>query len=207
MLPDSSRFAGLLVLVYFGLVVVFLSGLPKTAQVHERSVVTPQEFEAAFPKVMGWIEQTLSAHEKLARPVASKHFRRLPLYFSRSQIEAAKFVIVDRLPVPPLSSMGLSRFSEFERGDYGGITYLDTYFLKRAEADDESLHFHEMVHVVQWRLLGGERFLALYASGLETFGYRNSPLEKMAYDAQEQFDRSGPVFDVEKFVVEKLAGL
>ena len=25
-----------------------------------------------------------------------------------------------------------------QRGDYGGITYLDTYFLKRAGADDES---------------------------------------------------------------------
>jgi hypothetical protein len=52
----------------------------------------------------------------------------------------------------------------------------------------------------KWRLLGPERFLALYANGLEALGYRNRPLEKMAYDAQEIFDRSGSVFDVEKFV-------
>jgi hypothetical protein len=64
-----------------------------------------------------------------------------------------------------------------------------------------------MVHVVQWRLLGAERFLALYADGLEAFGYRNSPLEKMTYDAQEIFDRPGPVFDVEKFVAKRLSGL
>jgi hypothetical protein len=156
---------------------------------------------------MDWIQKTLLAHQKLTQPVTSKKFQRLPLYFSRAQIEAAKFVVVDRVPLPPLSSMGLSRFKEFERNDYGGITYLDTYFLKRAGADEESLHFHEMVHVVQWRLLGAERFLALYVDGLEAFGYRNSPLEKMAYDAQEIFDRPGSVFDVEKFVAERLSGL
>ena len=116
-------------------------------------------------------------------------------------------MVVERIPVPPLSSIGLSRFAEFERGDYGGITYLNTYFLKSAGGDDESLHFHEMVHVVQWHVLGAERFLALYASGLEAFGYRNSPLEKMAYEAQELFDHSAAVFDAEKLVGEKLGRL
>ena len=156
---------------------------------------------------MGWIQQTLMVHKVLARSVTSKNFKRLPLYFSRTQIEAAKFVVVDRVPVPPLSAIGLYRFMEFERGDYDGITYLDTYFLKRSGADDESLHFHEMIHLVQWRLLGAEFFLAMYAGGLERFGYRNSPLEKMAYDAQELFARSGPVFDAEKLVEEKLSVL
>src|ERR1700730_4277313 len=169
--------------------------------------MTPREFETAFPKILGWIQQILVAHKTLARSVTSKNFRRLPLYFSGPQIELAKFVFVDRVPVPPLSSIGLSRFSEFERGDYEGVTYLDTYFLKKAAADDESLHFHEMIHVVQWRLLGAEFFVAMYAGGLEKFGYRNSPLEKMAYDAQESFTRSALVFDAEKLVAEKLSAM
>jgi len=53
--------------------------------------MTPKEFEAAFPKVMDWIQQTLSAHKAAARPLMSKNFKRLPLYFSRAQIEATKF--------------------------------------------------------------------------------------------------------------------
>lgn len=194
-------------LTYFGLVGIFLLLLLNSAEVSERLVVAPEEFESAFPKVMGWIQETLLEYQRLTRPVAFKKFQRLPLYFSPAQIEATKYVIVDRIPIPPLSSIGLSRFAEFERGDYGGITYLDTYFLKRAGADDESLHFHEMVHVVQWRVLGAERFLALYANGLEEFGYRNSPLEKMAYDAQELFDHSAAVFDAEKLVARKLGSL
>jgi hypothetical protein len=96
-----------------------------------------------------------------------------------------------------------TQFEEFERGDYDGIAYLDTYFLKRAGADDEGLHFHEMIHVVQWRLLGARQFAAMYADGLEAFGYRNSPLEKMAYDAQGSFARAER-FDAEKLVAEKL---
>ena len=105
---------------------VFLLVLLKSAEANERSAVTPQEFELAFPKVMDWIQKTLLAHQRLARPVTAKNFQRLPLYFSRAQIEAAQFVVVERIPVPPLSSIGLSRFAEFERGDFGGIPlYLD----------------------------------------------------------------------------------
>jgi hypothetical protein len=135
--------------------------------------------------------------------MASKDFKRLPLYFRQAQLDAAKFVTADRIPMLPLSSVGLTRFKEFERGDYDGITYLDTYFLKRAKAGDESLHFHEMVHILQWRLLGPEFFLAMYAGGLEKFGYRDNPLEKRAYDAQAAFDR-GERFDAEAFVAEEL---
>jgi hypothetical protein len=58
-----------------------------------------------------------------------------------------------------------------------------------------------------WRLLGAEYFLAMYAGGLEKFGYRDSPLEKMAYEAQELFERSGSVFDAERFVEQRLSAL
>ena len=98
--------------------------------------------------------------------------------------------------MPPLSTMGLSRFSDFERMDAGGITYLDTYFVRAERAHDESLHFHELVHVIQWRLLGPERFLRLYADGLERLGYRNSPLEEMAYSLQHKFEHEAQPFSV-----------
>jgi hypothetical protein len=107
--------------------------------------------------------------------------------------------------MPPLSALGLTQFVSLERGDYDGVTYFDTLFLKRGRVADESLYFHELIHLVQWRLLGPERFLVAYASGLEAFGYRNSPLESMAYDAEASFYRSNQVFDAEKLVAEKLS--
>src|SRR5215472_18783764 len=169
--------------------------------------LTPEEFHTAYPKLRGWIQQTLEFYEKNAKAVASMHFVRLPLYFDPSLLETAKFIAIDRLPMPPLSAMGLSRFAVFEQGDFNGITYLDRYFIKQAVETQEALHFHELIHVIQWRLLGPEGFLKAYANGLEEFGYENSPLEKMAYDAEASFKRSSAIFDAEKFVSERLDSL
>jgi hypothetical protein len=128
--------------------------------------------------------------------VASFGFSRLSHYYGQDILTGAKVVVLPKVPMPPLSAMGLDRFSDFEQMDAGGTTYLNTYFVRADEAHSESLHFHELVHVIQWRLLGPEKFLAIYADGLERFGYRNSPLEQMAYNFQAKFDREAQPFDV-----------
>lgn len=79
--------------------------------------------------------------------------------------------------------------------------------MRADHAHVESLHFHELVHVIQWRLLGPEGFLALYADGLERFGYRNSPLEVMAYELQDKFEREQEPIHVEVACQKKLRGL
>lgn len=167
--------------------------------------MTPEEFQKLYPHVIGWIRLTLAAHEKNAKSVASAGFSRLPLYFSPKLLASTKYVTVDRPPMPPLSALGLKRFAAFEQGNYDGATYLDTFFVKRSQVAEEGLYFHELIHVVQWRVLGPERFLAAYADGLETVGYRNSPLEAMAYDAQAAFAQTTRIFDAEKLVAEKLS--
>jgi len=166
--------------------------------------LTPDVFRAKYPLILGWIEETLAAHAGRARRVVDLNFPRLPAYFGRDVLAAAKVVAVDRLPVPPLSQMGLSQFADWESGDYAGITYLDTFFVIRGEVANEALHFHELVHVVQWRLLGTERFIAAYATGLEAFGYRDSPLEATAYDLEGKFRATPAVFDAAKAIATSL---
>ena len=131
-------------------------------------------------------------------------FPRLPLYFSIEMLASANVVLVDKLPVPPLSSWGLKRFAELERSNFDGITSVDTFFLKHAQSRNEAIHFHELIHVAQWRILGPERFLYSYANGFERYGYREDP-EVMAYDAEAVFRTSAGTFDAERFVAEKLA--
>jgi hypothetical protein len=166
--------------------------------------MSPEEFAKVYPPLLEWIRTTLTANARAARSVASHGFSRLPLYFSENTLSCTKVVLVDPLPMPPLSSMGLARFADFERGDFDGITYIDTVFLKPTQSNNENMHFHELVHVIQWRLLGPDRFLLSYANGLECFGYRKSPLEAMAYDAETAFASSTATFNVEKMVAEKL---
>ena len=150
-----------------------------------------------LPAISKWIQETLDAHAGKAKPVASFQFPRLPRYFSEQLLTTTSVVITDHLPRPPLSALGLSAFSSFEKQAMRAITYLDTYFLEPGAATDESMHFHELVHVVQWQVLGPKNFLLLYADGLTKRGYLECPLEAIAYGHQRKFDVHWPSYLVE----------
>ena len=156
-----------------------------------------QEYRAIYPLIADWIRKTLAEHSTAAKPVASFGFSGLPHYYDAELLASSRAVVVTRVPMPPLSAMGLDQFRDFEQMDARGTTYLNTYFVRADHSHSESLHFHELVHVTQWRLLGPEKFLALYADGLERFGYRKSPLERMAFSLQKRFERAAQPFSVE----------
>ena len=122
-----------------------------------------------LPIILNWIQQTLDAHAHERRAVSSFNFPHLPRYFSESLLNTASVVPCDRLPVPPLSALGLREFADFQ----------------------------ELVHVVQWQVLGPKDFLLLYAAGLAEFGYHDCWLEAMAYDHQRRFDAGDPPYSVE----------
>jgi len=159
-----------------------------------------ERYREKLPMVSHWIEQTLQQHASAARTVTSFGFVRLPSYYSGELLASTKVVTVDDIPVPPLRALGLPEFSDFESQLMDGITYLDTYFLRRGIERNESIHFHELVHVVQWQAVGPESFLLAYADGLARHTYRNCPLEAMAYAHQENFDRELNPYGVEPLV-------
>lgn len=160
-----------------------------------------QLLQQKLPQVRTWIDHTLAVHAARACPVAGLGFRRLDSYYSAGLLTSARVIPVARVPAPPLASMGLTGFDEFENLDAAGITYLSTFFVRHGYERDESLHFHELVHVVQWQHLGPERFIMAYALGhLLSGGYRTNPLEEMAYGLQTRFDANAPAFDVATFV-------
>ncbi len=68
--------------------------------------MTPEEFHIVYPKVQAWVQKTLATYEKDAQPIASMHFPRLPLYFDHTLLETAKFIPIDRVPMPPPISNG-----------------------------------------------------------------------------------------------------
>ena len=155
-------------------------------------------YNPLLPVISDSIRRTLHAHAAEKGPVTSFSFTRLPQYFPPNILNSASLAVTDDPPRPPLSALGLSEFAAFENEPISGITYLDTYFLTPSSARDESTHFHEMVHVIQWRVLGSEQFLLLYAAGLAEYGYLDSPLEKMAYEHQRRFDAGEPPYPVEE---------
>ncbi len=147
-------------------------------------------------RIERWIQQALTQHAHAARSVASFGFRRLPLYYGYPTLLYTKAICVRSVPLPPPLALGLDNFSESDSRELAGLAYLDNYFVRVDCAHMESLHFHELVHVLQWRLLGPGKFLTLYAEGLARFGYRGNPLEAMAYDFQERFEGHPQPFNV-----------
>jgi hypothetical protein len=92
-----------------------------------------------------------------------------------------------------------------EMSSIGAITLVDVVAYP-AELDRSTL-FHELVHVVQYRVLGLQRFAELYVKGfLEGCGYESIPLERQAYELGARFDRRpGDKFSVEEDVIRRHA--
>ena len=146
-----------------------------------------QRFHAALPRVRQWIDAFLGDHADQARTVQSLGFKQLALCFPRELLEHTKVVKVARVPFPPVERFGLPEFASMQQMQFAGITFKDTFFLQHGQSS-ESLHFHELVHVVQWARLGVDNFLLGYGLGLIQHGYEQSPLEQMAYTLQRSFE-------------------
>jgi hypothetical protein len=155
----------------------------------------------AQPKIQKWISEYTRTATKSAATVASLSVPGLFRCYPTEILECTRVVVCDEICYPPLHEFGLEEFKALNEIHWSGITYNDVYFLRRDIACP-ALHFHELVHVVQYRRLGVERFLWAYSVGLALHGYESSPLEKMAYDLQLEFEhgifRRALVSDIER---------
>ncbi len=66
----------------------------------------------------------------------------------------------------PVDQFGLPELALLQHLSLAGLALDDTIFLAAGDSAsrsvfelDESLHFHEMVHIVQWARLGSDNFL------------------------------------------------
>jgi len=156
-----------------------------------------RKYGYVLPKAKEWINNTLNYYKPQLKPLNAFGFSRIPEYFSKEALNAAKVVIVDRVPNMPLySEWGIVELKDFENREYQGENYIDTIFIQSGHLS-EHLLFHELVHLIQWRQMGIEKFLIAY--GLEQIkcGYPKGPLEGMAYGFEEAFKQTSQPFQVE----------
>jgi len=88
-----------------------------------------------------------------------------------------------------------------EMSSIGAITLIDV--VAHPDELDLGTLFHELVHVVQYRVLGLKEFARLYVRGfLERGGYEGIPLERQAYQLGSRFERwPQRLFSVEEEVI------
>jgi hypothetical protein len=151
-----------------------------------------QRLQRALPDVALWVDQLRAQHLPASVSASEVRCPRLAAYFPEALLKAARVVSVERIPFPPVSSYGLPEFEALANMPMAAITFGDMYFIQ-SSCSSEDIHFHELVHVIQWTTLGPEEFLLTYALGIAQHGYADSPLEAIAFDLQARFERGIPI--------------
>jgi hypothetical protein len=120
-------------------------------------------------------------------------------FFSAADLERIRILQPgqERVSNPPfyaqLEKMGFTGLPNFNT--MAAITFDDVVVFH--DALTPQLIFHEMVHIVQYRLLGVDEFARLYVRGYLHGGYSGTPLEICAYELDGRFIMGSVGFDVE----------
>jgi hypothetical protein len=167
-----------------------MSGLP----------LTPSQISQLVSKVAEFIEEQRRVHAGTSRSLSGDERKQFIVHFPLEVLEGVRLARVKHLQNPPfyteLEGLGFQNLPQFRR--MAAVTFVDVIV-----AQDEftsSLLFHELVHVVQYRELGVQRFAELYVRGfLETGEYLSIPLERVAYHLEGLFRlRPDLAIEVEK---------
>ena len=148
-----------------------------------------------------------SQRERLGRTssVLSEYFQKqFRSYFNSIDLERVRIVECNSLPVPdpPLASQLRRLGLDFPSPSTAAAITFD-YVIAARVALNPSLLFHELVHVVQFRLLGVMKFSRFYVRGFLSGGsYYGIPLEQCAFELERRFEAERSDFDVEREVAD-----
>ncbi|RYV03800.1 hypothetical protein SOPP22_01955 [Shewanella sp. OPT22] len=135
-----------------------------------------------------WIDTLLEKH-KFQRTPCTTLDKKLTQHFPEEFLERSYFVVIpdtDEIPTPPKDDFPIDCFSVIE--DCVAVTYKDTYFIRKSILSDLDVHFHELIHVIQWHVLGPETFIVNYYFQAATHNsHEKLPLEDMAIYLTENF--------------------
>jgi hypothetical protein len=131
----------------------------------------PDLLERLTERTLAWILAQRKLHFPRSHGLTAQEQERLRGYFLPEALRQARVRIVARIEGPPfydaavqeLARLGIE--AKFQMTGAAGITIVDC-ILVREGAETPALLFHEMVHVVQYGVLGIAKFVKLYVHGL-----------------------------------------
>ena len=154
-------------------------------------------------KIEDWIDLT---NERFSnqRQSCALFSQKFAGFYSEEFLSNSYFVIVDCIPKPDFPELHQAGLGDFLDMEIQGITYKNTYYIVPSVAQNLRLHFHELVHVAQWKTLGAIGFLQRYISEVQSLGYEEAPLEKIAYAFDYHFSQGSKEFDVPDYIEKKI---
>ncbi len=157
-------------------------------------------YQALVPTIVKlaqqWVESQRNKYRPTARGLIASEQTALGGFHSSETLRLARIAwgpVAEEPPwYPELQKLGL----HYPFSEAAAVTYVDTIFFSERFGERDkpspSTLFHELVHVVQFQVLGAERFLGHYVEGYLRGGqvYRANPLEAQAYALQDRYDRA-----------------
>lgn len=152
-----------------------------------------------------WIESQRSLHRALSDPLPDTTCAALRGFFEAGTLDRARIRRVPVIENPPFyaefDDVGESIPLDFSV--WAAITFGDVILVSDGQVPGPPSHsvvFHEMVHVVQYDVLGIHEFARRYVIPFmqNRFRYMSIPLESVAFDLQGRFEsRPGEPFSAE----------
>lgn len=154
-------------------------------------------------KIEAWID-SINAKYQAQRQSCAIFSRQFSGFYSEHFLADSYFVVLEKIPKPNFPELREAGLDDFINMDVNGITYKNTYYVLPRCADVLRLHFHELVHVVQWNLLGAQGFINHYIHEIQNYGYNDAPLEQIAYGLDGYYLQGGKPLDVQSYVQRKI---
>ncbi len=144
-----------------------------------------------------WVQAQRDRHRPEAAVLSTAVKAHFAPFFEPHILNSARFKWVDLIENPDfyaeLAAMGIHAPLDFTT--MAGITFLDTILISEREHPRNTPHgpllFHELVHVIQYSLLGRDAFIERYVLGWAESGqnYDAIPLEQDAYTLQAWYEK------------------
>jgi hypothetical protein len=162
-----------------------------------------------------WVESQITENRSTARDLTLAEKEEFALFFESNILDTARIKMVPVIDNPDfystLQEMNIPKLLDLRM--VLGITFKDTIILSQRllgpDSAPKELLFHELVHVVQYEVLGLRRFVEHYVQGWVKGGldYYAIPLEIDAYDLEERYKKDPKAeFSVRQAVLKRLGG-
>lgn len=151
-----------------------------------------------------WIREQRDLHRPLAQPLPDAGKATLVPFFPAEALDRARWRAVPAIENPPFLAEAAAFGVTLDFSHMDGITFGDTFLVREAAlaGNANALVFHELVHIMQYGVLGVDEFISQYVTGYLSSGeYYTIPLELVAYALQMRWMIDpDAVFSVEDLV-------
>jgi len=154
-----------------------------------------------------WLWEQRNLYIRNSRRLSAQESQALQAYYDQQTLSKARVATVDRISNPSFyDELKASGTPTLDISGAAGIAFIDCIVVRETiqqnSASWNSILFHELVHVVQFDILGPRRHLELYLRGWieNSCQYHSIPFETQAQRLEARFNKHEPPFSVKEIV-------